>query len=176
VGNAACIIGPRDLTRGADLAGRVFLHEYDWTSDPDGSLLNGILAGPGAVMHMINMQYYCSTVDQRSFGSLDKTRHNAVGDLGVLVGASGDLHYGLPWQSLGPRPDELLHTPVRLRILVAAPAEQLTSAMSGTLVEKLAANGWLVIESLTTKTATAHLRDRNSDTHVWPEEIPSVLG
>jgi uncharacterized protein YbcC (UPF0753/DUF2309 family)/formate hydrogenlyase subunit 3/multisubunit Na+/H+ antiporter MnhD subunit len=176
VGNAACIIGPRDLTKGADLAGRVFLHEYDWTSDPDGSLLNGILAGPGAVMHMINMQYYCSTVDQRSFGSLDKTRHNAVGDLGVLVGASGDLHYGLPWQSLGPRPDELLHAPVRLRILVAAPAEQLTSAMSGTLVEKLAANGWLVIESLTTKTATAHLRDRNSDTHVWPEEIPSVLG
>ncbi len=148
VGNAACIIGPRELTAGADLQGRVFLHEYDWTSDPDGSLLNGILQGPGAVMHMINMQYYCSTVDQGSFGSLDKTRHNVVGDLGVLVGASGDLHYGLPWQSLGPDPDQLLHAPIRLRILVAAPPQQLEDALRGTAVERLAANGWLKIESL----------------------------
>ena len=146
VGNAACVIGPREITAGADLGGRVFLHEYDWTSDPDGSLLNGILAGPGAVMHMINMQYYCSTVDQHAFGSLDKTRHNVVGDLGVLVGASGDLHYGLPWQSLGTTSDQLLHVPVRLRILISAPAAHVALAMRGTAVEKLAANGWLTIK------------------------------
>ena len=157
VGNAACVVGPRELTAGADLGGRVFLHEYDWTSDPDGSLLNGILAGPGAVMHMINMQYYCSTVDQTSFGSLDKTRHNVVGDLGVLVGASGDLHYGLPWQSLGVTPDQSMHVPVRLRILVAAPAEHLELAMRGTSVEKLAANGWLSIKAI--ESSPSDLRD-----------------
>jgi formate hydrogenlyase subunit 3/multisubunit Na+/H+ antiporter MnhD subunit len=153
VGNAACVIGPRDLTVAADLRGRVFLHEYDWTTDPDGSLLRSILQGPGAVMHMINMQYFCSTVDPDAFGSGDKTRHNVVGDIGVLLGASGDLHYGLPWQSVGPSVDRPRHVPVRLRIHVAAPPDLLDIAMSGTTIEQLAANGWLTIAPTTPITA-----------------------
>lgn len=160
VGNAACIIGPRSLTAGADLGGRVFLHEYDWMSDHDGSMLRSILQGPGTVMHMINMQYLCSSVDQGSFGSLDKTRHNVVGDLGVLVGATGDLHYGLPWQSLGPDPDHPRHAPVRLRIRVAAPPDLLAAAMSGTGIEQLAANGWLSVSALTAPTSTVHQEAR----------------
>ncbi|MDI1289427.1 MAG: Na-translocating system protein MpsB, partial [bacterium] len=122
--------------------------EYDWTSDPDGTLLRSILQGPGVVMHMINMQYYCSTADPRTFGSQDKTRHNIVGDTGVLVGASGDLHYGLPWQSLGPTPRHQRHAPVRLRIHVAAPQHQLDRALSGTTIEQLVGNGWLTISTI----------------------------
>ena len=152
VGNAACVIGPRALTAGTDLGGRVFLHEYDWTLDPNGAVLRNILEGPGVVMHMINMQYFCSTVDPRSFGSGDKTRHNIVGDTGVLIGASGDLHYGLPWQSLGPSPDQPRHVPIRLRLHVAAPEELLAIALAGTTVEKLAAHGWMNITSISTTT------------------------
>ncbi|MBU6434483.1 MAG: DUF2309 family protein, partial [Nitrospirae bacterium] len=33
-GNTAFIIGPRDLTKGLDLEGRVFLHSYDYREDP----------------------------------------------------------------------------------------------------------------------------------------------
>ena len=148
VGNAACVIGPRQLTAHSDLEGRVFLHEYDWTQDPDGSLLRNILQGPGLVMHMINMQYFCSSVDPRGFGAKDKTRHNVVGDIGVQIGTSGDLHYGLPWQSLGTSPAGPLHVPVRLRVHVAAPEEVLAAALAGTVLEQLAANGWLSVTSV----------------------------
>ena len=152
VGNAACVIGPRALTAESDLGGRVFLHEYDWTLDPNGAVLRNILEGPGVVMHMINMQYFCSTTDPHSFGSGDKTRHNIVGDTGVLIGASGDLHYGLPWQSLGPTPLHSLHVPIRLRLHIAAPDELLATALAGTTVEQLAAHGWLNITSISTQT------------------------
>ena len=33
-GNAAVVIGPRELTEGVDLDGRSFLHSYGWTTDP----------------------------------------------------------------------------------------------------------------------------------------------
>lgn len=56
--NAALVIGPRSLTRDADLAGRAFLHSYqpeDDDDDDDGSLLAAIFAGPMVVVHWINM-------------------------------------------------------------------------------------------------------------------------
>ena len=96
--------------------------------------------------------YFCSTTDPHSFGSGDKTRHNIVGDTGVLIGASGDLHYGLPWQSLGPTPLHSLHVPIRLRLHIAAPDELLATALAGTTVEQLAAHGWLNITSISTQT------------------------
>lgn len=92
-------------------------------------------------MHMINMQYFCSTVDPDAFGAQgqDAAQHRRR-HRGAL-GASGDLHYGLPWQSIGPQADRPRHVPVRLRIHVAAPPDLLDIAMPGTAIEQLAANG-----------------------------------
>lgn len=61
--NAAFIAARRARTRGVDLEGRAFLHEYDWTTDPDNSILSLILAAPMVVASWINLQYFASTVD-----------------------------------------------------------------------------------------------------------------
>ena len=85
-GNAATAIGPRSLTAGTDLDGRVFLQSYRPDIDPDGALLESLMAGPLVVGQWINMQYWCSTVDPERFGAGDKTTHN------VVVGADGTDH------------------------------------------------------------------------------------
>jgi hypothetical protein len=54
--NAAFIAARRPSTRGADLEGRSFLHEYDWTQDQDGSILSPILSAPMVVASWINLQ------------------------------------------------------------------------------------------------------------------------
>ena len=87
-------------TRGVDLDGRAFLHEYDATTDPDGSILTLILSAPMVVASWINLQYFASTVDNRAFGCGTKALHNRVGTLGVVVGNGGDLRTGLPLQSV----------------------------------------------------------------------------
>ena len=129
-GNAAIVIGPRSLTEGVDLQGRVFLHSYDRDTDPEAVVLEQLLTAPLVVTQWINSQYYFSAVAPEVFGSGDKTTHNVVGDVGVLRGAHGDLQTGLPWQALfrsepGSRPDaeSLVHEPVRLlAVVVADPA------------------------------------------------------
>lgn len=124
-GNAAFILAPRARTRGIDLDGRVFLHEYHWPQDPDGALLGQLLAGPLIVAHWINLQYYGSTVDPERFGSGNKQLHNVVGGrIGVLEGHSGDLRIGLARQSVhdGSR---WRHAPLRLTVLIDAPRERI---------------------------------------------------
>ena len=119
--NAALIIAPRERTRGIDLQGRVFLHEYRPNEDPDGTILEQTLAGPMIVAHWINMQYFGSTVDPDRLGSGNKVLHNVLGGhIGVLEGRSGDLRIGLAKQSIhdGSR---WRHTPLRLSVLIDAP-------------------------------------------------------
>ncbi len=99
-GCAAIVVGPRHLTRHLDLDGRVFLHSYDREGDPDGSILAGVVTAPVVVSQMIAAQYWFSAVAPMAVGAGDKTTHNAVGDIGVLSGAHGDLRLGLPWQAL----------------------------------------------------------------------------
>ena len=119
-GNAAFICGPRAMTAGLDLGCRTFLHSYDYRQDPDGSVLEGILTAPLVVAEWINMQYYCSTVDNARLGSGNKLLHNVVGKFGVLQGRRNDLRVGLPWQSVmdGERP---YHEPMRLLAVIEAP-------------------------------------------------------
>jgi uncharacterized protein YbcC (UPF0753/DUF2309 family) len=148
-GNAGFVVGPRTLTRDVDLDGRSFLHSYDWTTDPDGDALETILTGPVVVAQWINAQYYFATVDNAVYGSGSKVTHNPVGNVGVYQGNGGDLMTGLPLQSLTSADDELYHRPLRLSVVVHAPVERVTEALTGheTLVELLD-NGWLSLAAV----------------------------
>ena len=126
-GNAALVVGPRELTRGLDLDGRVFLHSYRRESDPDGAALEVILTAPLVVGQWINSGYLFATLDPQRFGAGDKALHNPVGGIGVLRGAHGDLRLGLPFQGISAGsadPSGLpVHEPQRLAAVVAADRE-----------------------------------------------------
>ncbi|MHA7871425.1 MAG: putative inorganic carbon transporter subunit DabA, partial [Hyphococcus sp.] len=142
-GCAAFIAGPRGRTRGVDLGGRAFLHSYDWRADEDGSVLELIMTAPLVVASWISLQYYGSTVDNKAFGSGDKTLHNVVGGLGVLEGNAGDLRSGLPLQSVhdGARP---FHEPLRLCAMIEAPIEAINRVLEKhENVRALFDNHWL---------------------------------
>ena len=120
-GNAALLIAPRARTRGADLGGRCFLHDYDAAHDADGSLLEALMTAPLIVAHWINWQYHASTCAPQHLGSGNKLLHNVVGGhLGVFEGNGGDLRIGLSRQSLhdGKR---WIHEPLRLSVVIEAP-------------------------------------------------------
>lgn len=123
-GNAAFIIGGREMTRRIDLDGRVFLQSYDPNEDPTGRLLEILMTGPQVVGQWINMEYYFSTVDNQVYGSGSKIYHNVVGRFGVMSGPQSDLRVGLPAQTVmkGERP---YHEPMRLLSVIEAPRERI---------------------------------------------------
>jgi len=127
-GNAAFIIGRRDLTRGVHLEGRVFLHSYDHGEDPTGRLLEIVMTGPQVVGQWINIEHYFSTVDNEVYGSGSKIYHNVVGRVGIVSGPQSDLRTGLAWQTVmdGPRP---YHEPMRLLTLIEAPRERISQVI-----------------------------------------------
>ncbi len=142
-GNAAFIVGPRSMTKNANLNGRSFLHSYDYQADPEGTILEAIMTAPMVVAHWINMQYYASTVDNDHFGSGNKTVHNVVGRFGILSGNGGDLMTGLPWQSLHTG-EELQHLPMRLQSVIAAPRVSIDRVIAKhDMIGNLVDNGWL---------------------------------
>lgn len=147
-GNAAFIVGPRELTAGVDLEGRAFLHSYDWRADRDGSSLEVILTAPLIVAEWINMQYFLSTVDNRRFGSGDKVIHNVVGKLGVMLGNHSDLQVGLPLQSVS-NGERLVHEPLRLTAVVQAPRERIESIIQRhESLRRLVDNEWITLIAL----------------------------
>ena len=163
-GNAAFVAGPRWLTEGNDLAGRVFLHSYDPGLDADGTTLHAIINAPVVVAQWINSQYYFSAVDPHRFGSGDKTTHNVVADIGVISGAYGDLRVGLPWQAVAPRQSDAgtvgsLHQPVRLTVVVYASTQMIDRVLadSPTVVELLD-NGWVTLAAVEPATGETFVR------------------
>jgi len=142
--NAAFIAAPRHRSAGVDLAGRAFLHEYDWRNDTEFKILELIMTAPMVVANWINMQYYGSVVDNKRFGSGNKVLHNVVGGaIGVLEGNGGDLRVGLPLQSLhdGKR---WMHEPLRLSVFIEAPEAAIEDVIgSHETVRQLVDNGWL---------------------------------
>jgi uncharacterized protein YbcC (UPF0753/DUF2309 family) len=142
--NAAFIVAPRSRTRGLDLGGRCFLHDYDATADQDGAVLELIMTAPMVVTHWINLQYYASTVDPERFGSGNKVLHNvACGRIGVFEGNTGDLRIGLSRQSLHDG-EHWRHTPLRLSVFIDASRDRIDRiiARHGT-VRRLVDNRWL---------------------------------
>ncbi len=148
--NAAFVAGPRWRTRGLNLEGRCFLHEYDPDADKDGALLEQIMTGPVIVAHWINMQYFASTVDPLRFGAGDKTLHNVVGGaLGLFEGNSGDLRTGLALQSVhdGRR---WRHAPLRLTVVVFAPRGRVARVIARSeTVRELLDGRWLELICVT---------------------------
>lgn len=145
-GNASFVVGPRRLTEDLDLDGRAFLHSYDWENDPDGDALEGILLGPMVVTQWINSQYYFASVDNSAYGSGSKVTQNPVGNVGVYQGNGGDVMSGLPSESLYASYEEPYHQPLRISVVVHAPAENVVSILKeNKAVASLVENGWLNI-------------------------------
>jgi uncharacterized protein YbcC (UPF0753/DUF2309 family) len=154
--NASFIVAPRARTRGIDLDGRAFLHDYDWRKDAGFGVLTLILTAPMVVASWINLQYYGSTVNNRVFGAGNKVLHNVTGTVGVLEGNAGDLKAGLPWQSVhdGVR---FIHEPVRLSVYVEAPLDAITAVIAESeTVRNLVDNRWLHLFAMSDEGRVSH--------------------
>ncbi|GAB2912221.1 putative inorganic carbon transporter subunit DabA [Rheinheimera gaetbuli] len=147
--NAAFIVAPRQLTKELDLKGRAFLHDYDASKDTDFSLLHTIMTAPMVVTNWINLQYYASVVAPDKYGCGNKLLHNVVaGHIGVFEGNGGDLRTGLAWQSVHDG-IKLMHQPVRLSVVIAAPREAIAGVISRSAdVAALVNNHWLYLYQL----------------------------
>ena len=144
--NAAFVVAPRELSRGADFEGRSFLHDYKWQTDEDFQLLEQIMTAPMIVTNWINLQYYASVTDNKHYGSGNKLLHNVVGgNFGVFEGNGGDLRIGLAQQSLHDG-KKWRHNPVRLNIYIAAPKKAIYDIIQKhTMVKELVENHWLFL-------------------------------
>ena len=163
--NAAFVVGPRSLTAGINLEGRVFMHSYEPALDGDGTILEGILTGPLVVAQWINAQYYFSSVAPEVFGSGDKTLHNPIGGIGVLSGEGRDLKIGLPWQSVAVG-NELYHEPMRLVVVVHAPLDRLDTVVErNAVLRQLVGGQWLCLVALPDG-RRAYVR-RDGSWHPW---------
>ena len=143
--NAAFVVGPRSITAGLDLACRVFLHSYDADSDGDGSALESIMTAPLVVGQWISAQYYFSAVDPDQFGAGDKTLHNPVGGIGVVLGEGGDLQVGLPAQAVGVG-HHRMHQSMRLLAVIQAPLERIEAIIQrNQVLRELIGGKWITV-------------------------------
>lgn len=169
--NSICIVGRRAVTRGLHLDRRAFLVSYDASTDPDGSVIERILAAVGPVGAGISLEYYFSAVDNETFGCGTKLPHNVTGLIGVMNGHQSDLRTGLPIQMVE------IHEPMRLLLIVeATPAALLRVAGRQPEVAELVVNAWVQLVSLDPETgAMAEFRDGTFVPYVpQPAELPIV--
>ncbi|HET9133603.1 MAG TPA: DUF2309 domain-containing protein [Gemmatimonadales bacterium] len=169
--NAAFVVAPRERTRGINLAGRSFLHEYRWEEDAGFGVLELIMTAPMVVTHWINMQYHASTVDPVRYGSGNKVLHNVVGGrLGVMEGAGGDLRIGLALQSVHDG-ETWRHEPLRLSVFIEAPAEAIDGIIARhEMLQQLVGNEWLFLHRI--DPATGDVTRRSS--RGWVEVMPGA--
>ena len=143
--SAALIIGRRTMTRGIDLASRVFLHSYDPEPDTEGNTLNFLMTAPLLVVKWLNTEYYFSAVDPWFWGSGSKVIHNVVSGVGVMLGAQSDLQTGLPLQSVMDGP-KYFHEPMRLLVIIEAPVNRITPIIQKhTVLQNLFYNQWVTL-------------------------------
>jgi hypothetical protein len=146
--NTAFIIGRRELTKGLDLGGRVFLHSYDYREDPSNRLLEVLLTAPQVVAQWINMEHYFSAVDNEVYGSGSKVYHNVVGRLGIMSGPWSDLRLGLARQTV-MNGDMPYHEPMRLLTIIEAPRERIEKLIARhEVLQRYYHNEWVHLVAL----------------------------
>jgi uncharacterized protein len=147
-GCRAFVAAPRHRTAAQDLAGRSFLHSYDWRQDKGFGVLELILTAPVVVASWISLQYYGSTVAPAAFGGGNKLLHNVTGGIGVVEGNGGLLRAGLPWQSVHDGAG-LVHEPLRLSVVIEAPQTAISDILARhDGVRALFDNRWLHLFTL----------------------------
>jgi len=163
-GSAGCtsfIVAPRKRTENIDFEGQAFLHSYDWKKDNKFSVLELIMTAPMVVSSWINLQYYASTVDNKNFGSGNKTLHNVTAGLGVLEGFSGDLRVGLPLQSVHDG-EKYQHEPIRLNVVIEAPIDAMNVVLEKhESVRNLCDNGWIHLLAMNEEGKVSHRYEGN---------------
>lgn len=142
--NAAIIFAKRHRTHGKNLGGRVFLHDYDPDQDNNGDILTALLSAPMIVANWINMQYFASVTMLDVYGAGNKLLHSVVGgNVGVIEGNGTDLRIGLPLQSVHDG-THWRHEPVRLTVVIDAPAERIEAVIQRNPdVKALVNNQWV---------------------------------
>lgn len=155
-GCSAFVVAPRERTKGIDLEGKSFLHSYDWQKDKNFSVLELIMTAPMVVTSWINLQYYGSTVDNKQFGSGNKTLHNVTAGVGVLEGYSGDLRVGLPMQAVHDG-EHYQHEPLRLQVVIEAPIEAMNAILEKhQMVRDLCDNSWIYLMAMDENGSISH--------------------
>jgi len=170
-GCKAFIAAPRARSAGRDLAGRAFLHDYDWRQDSANgfAVLELIVTAPVVVASWISLQYYGSTVAPEVFGGGNKLLHNVAGGIGVFEGNGGLLRAGLPWQSIHDG-ERYVHEPLRLSVYIQAPREAMTDILRRhDKVRTLFDNRWLHLFALDEAGQPAW---RYGGDLAWEEERP----
>jgi uncharacterized protein YbcC (UPF0753/DUF2309 family) len=154
--NAAFIVAPREMTRGMDLQGRCFLHDYNWRDDRDSATLELIMTAPMIVTNWINLQYFASVTSNRKYGSGNKLLHNVVGgNIGIFEGNGGDLRIGLAMQSLHDG-EKWRHDPLRLSVYIAAPRPAIDMIVRRhEMVSDLIESEWLYLFQIDDETGSA---------------------
>ncbi len=108
------------------------------------------------VTSWINLQYYASTVDNKHFGSGNKTLHNVTAGVAVLEGFSGDLRVGLPMQSVHDGV-KYQHEPVRLNVVIEAPLDAMNTILQKhASVRNLCDNGWIYLLAMDEQGKVSH--------------------
>jgi uncharacterized protein YbcC (UPF0753/DUF2309 family) len=144
--NASFIIAKRDFSKHVNLDARSFLHSYDYKEDQNFEYLKQIMLGPLMVANWINTQYFFSTYDNISYGSLSKLTHNIVGNFGVMQGNLSDLMHGMTFESLYEDDNKPYHEPLRLLTIIEAPKEAVIDVINSNLtLKELVKNQWLNI-------------------------------
>jgi len=144
-GCSSFIVAPRERTSQLYFGAKAFMHNYSWKKDKGFGVLETIMTAPMVVTSWINLQYYASTVDNKRFGSGNKTLHNVVGGMGVLEGFAGDLRVGLPWQSVHDG-KKFQHEPQRLNVIIEAPVDEISKILGKhESIRQLCDNNWIYL-------------------------------
>jgi len=169
-GCSAFVVAPRERTKGLDFGGSSFLHSYDWKKDEGFPVLELIMTAPMVVTSWINLQYYGSTVDNKHFGSGNKTLHNVTSGVGVLEGFSGDLRVGLPFQAVHDG-EKYQHEPLKLNVIIEAPIEAMNAILEKhKMVRDLCDNGWIHLLAMNESGKVSHRYNGNMKWEVIEEK------
>jgi uncharacterized protein len=152
----AFVVAPRERTKNIDFGGQSFLHSYQWQKDKGFGILELIMTAPMVVTSWINLQYYGSSVDNKKFGSGNKTLHNVTAGIGVLEGFSGDLRVGLPMQSVHDGA-KYQHEPLKLNVIIEAPIDAMNAILEKHKnVRDLCDNEWITLHAMNDQGQVSH--------------------